>query len=206
MGIAEMHRVDSAYILAGGRSSRFGKNKAVVSVLGEPQIVRLAKQLASDGLEVCLVAQNSSDYLPFGIPTIEDSEPNSGPFAGVLAALQHSLLKANVWCVICSCDMFEWQLGWRSILDETMDSEPHWDIAVLAGNQEGEDCFRPFPGLYRADLFREGSEMWDRGVRSLRGFHQALAPRIRSCPIAENLLPKYFNTPAELAELLSGKD
>ena len=201
-----MKRVESAYILAGGRSSRFGENKALVDVLGEPQIVRLARQLASDGLRVTLVAQSKTDYEGLGIHTIEDGQTNGGPLAGVLAALQHSHMQGEPWCIVCSCDMLDWEPEWRAVWDKSLgalqDSATDWDVALLTGQHDESDSFRPFPGLYRTRLYDEAAKQWESGVDSMRGFHSAIASRIQFCRIRTDLLPKSFNTPAELADLL----
>ena len=199
-----MKRVESAYILAGGQSSRFGVNKALVSILGEPLIVRLANQLASDGLEMRLVAQKISDYESLGIPTIEDGQTNGGPMAGVLAALADCQRSSREWCFICSCDMLDWQPQWQVALTEAISLQPDCSAAVLSGEFDDAHTFRPFPGLYRASLLGIARDLWDEGVRSMRGFHGRIASEVRFCRTVAELLPRCFNTPEELAERLAG--
>ena len=199
-----MKGFDSAYLLAGGRSSRFGENKALVSVFGETLIVRLASQLASNGLRATLVVQEVSDYAQWGIPSIEDGVPNSGPLAGVLAALRDADRLGIEWCFISSCDILDWRPEWRARLVSAIQSCPN-SVAAVLSNGDAKD-FRPFPGLYRTLLWEFGSELWSEGVRSMREFHRRIDKKVEKCLVAHDLLPKSFNTPAELQRLLIEKE
>ncbi len=200
-----MERIDWVYILAGGQSSRFGQNKACVSVFGEPLIVRLANQLASEDLTLRLVAQRTADYEEFGIPTIEDIESNCGPLAGVLAALTDCEQRGRSWCFISCCDMLDWRPEWCPKLVATIAQDPSLDAVVLSGAQDSPDAFRPFPGLYRSKLSFKIQELWNQGVRSMREFHSRIDSTIGRALISHDLMPKCFNTPAEFAYLLDKK-
>jgi len=199
-----MKRFDSAYILAGGQSSRFGENKALVSVLGEPLIVRLASQLASDGLRVTLVVQNLSVYARLGIQMIEDGVAHGGPLAGVLAALRDANRLGIHWCYISSCDTLDWRTEWPAVLVSAIQSRPDSVAAVLSDGSDDE--FRPLPGLYRSELWGLVSDLWRDGVRSMRKFHQSIGERVEKCRVEPDLLPKSFNTREELTRLLAEKE
>jgi len=197
-----MKRVDLVYILAGGQSTRFGKNKALVSILGEPLIVRLASQLASQDLRVMLVAQRTSDYREFALPVIEDGELNCGPLQGMLAALRDCKLRGESWCFVSSCDILDWHPVWKSILVHATEKDPELDAVILSGSNDVPGTFRPLPGLYRSSLWRDVEEIRNAGSSSLREFHKRIDSRIGSCPVEPDLLPKCFNTPSELENLL----
>ena len=204
-----MKRFDSAYILAGGQSSRFGANKALVSVFGEPLIVRVARQLVSEGVRVTLVVQNEADYTELadyselGIRMIEDGVSNAGPLAGVLAALRDSHQLGAEWCLIGTCDMLDWPSEWRAALVSAIRSRPD-SIAVVLSDGTADE-FRPFPGLYRSLLHEFGTALWSDGVRSMREFHRRLPGTIEKCGVKPDLLPKSFNTREELLRLLAKK-
>ena len=197
-----MKRFGSAYILAGGQSRRFGENKALVSISGEPLIVRLASQLASEGRDVTLVVQKATDYLAYGIPVIEDGVDQAGPLAGVVAALRASKGCGDEWCLISSCDILDWQKEWFPVLKGAVESSPSALAAIFLGEGHGE--FRPFPGLYRSMLVGLAEEVWAEGVRSMREFHRLIESqgKVEKCPLRRNLLPKTFNTRAELEQIL----
>lgn len=199
-----MKRSVSAYILAGGQSRRFGENKALVSVSGEPLIVRLASQLASESLDATLVVQKTSDYSKAGIPSIEDGAENSGPLAGVLAALRASNHRGSQWSLITSCDVLDWRAEWFPVLIAAVESNPFATAAIFL--EDKPEDFRPFPGLYHSTLLDLAEEIWLEGVRSMREFHRRIASlgKVEKCQINPDLLPKTFNTRAEL-ELLLGE-
>lgn len=80
-------------VLAGGRSRRMGRDKALLEWDGEPLVERVARLLAECCVEV-LVASGDGDRL--GRPDeIGDALPDSGPLGGVVAGLEraaHSLV------------------------------------------------------------------------------------------------------------------
>jgi len=199
-----MKQFDSIYILAGGQSSRFGESKALVSILGEPLIVRLASQLASESFGVTLVVQKLSDYSAYGIPAIEDGVSTAGPLAGVLAALRASSQLGNEWCLISSCDILNWRKEWIPVLSSAIEFNPKAMAAFFLGDEPGG--FRPFPGLYRSSLMETVEQLWREGVRSMREFHRRLDGKVEKCHLESDLLPKTFNTRAELRHLLSEND
>ncbi|MBW9062167.1 molybdenum cofactor guanylyltransferase MobA [Rhizobium herbae] len=81
-----------AVILAGGRSSRMGSDKAALLLGGRPLlsriIDRLAPQAAGVGINSNIIAR--LDFAP-GIAVFADTVPgHAGPMAGVLSAMRHA--------------------------------------------------------------------------------------------------------------------
>lgn len=70
-------------VLAGGASSRMGRDKALLVLDGETLVARAARKLAAVAGEV-LIADRGRGYLP-GYPSVEDG-PGEGPAAGLLGA------------------------------------------------------------------------------------------------------------------------
>lgn len=80
-------------LLAGGRSSRMGTNKAFASLGGQSLLARIAGRLAER--EKHLVALNADADWPdaMGLRLVPDKMPGKlGPLAGVLAAMQDTAL------------------------------------------------------------------------------------------------------------------
>jgi molybdopterin-guanine dinucleotide biosynthesis protein A len=78
--------VDAAgFVLAGGRSSRMGAEKALVELAGEPLIVHALRILRGAGLAVWIAGAR----LPLAsfAPVVPDAEPDRGPLGGICAAL-----------------------------------------------------------------------------------------------------------------------
>ncbi len=75
-------------ILAGGRSRRWGCDKARLDVEGQPLLARqIALARTLNPIEVLLSARRESDYQEFGCPVVADRVSDAGPLAGLAAAL-----------------------------------------------------------------------------------------------------------------------
>ena len=89
-------------ILAGGRSSRMGQNKALMEVNGTPLIQLVYEQMARLFPEVLLVTNSPDDYPFLPCRTVPDIYPDAGSLAGVHAALAASRSER---VFIVACDM-----------------------------------------------------------------------------------------------------
>jgi molybdopterin-guanine dinucleotide biosynthesis protein A len=101
-----------AFILAGGRSSRFGSDKALVELEGQPLLMRLRDTLRQQGHAVSIIADRQDRYQQLGLMCLIDSAPNSGPLGGVAAALQYRLALGPGWILVLSCDQVVWRGEW----------------------------------------------------------------------------------------------
>ncbi len=89
-------------VLAGGRSSRFGSNKALALYHGK-LLVQHARDAVSAVFNDCLLSTNSPRQYEFlNMPMISDRFQNMGPLAGIQAALSHT---AKQWIFVMACDM-----------------------------------------------------------------------------------------------------
>jgi len=78
----------SAVILAGGESSRMGRDKAWVEIDGEPLIVRALRTVRDSGVrEILISGRSDTDYSALGCPVLVDRESGSGPLGGIERAL-----------------------------------------------------------------------------------------------------------------------
>ena len=77
----------SGYILAGGRSSRMGRDKALLSLAGRPLIEHAVTKLRSICADVRILSADSA--LAAFAPIVPDSHSNCGPIGGIEAALTH---------------------------------------------------------------------------------------------------------------------
>ncbi len=91
----------SGYILVGGKSSRFGRDKALVEIEGRPLALDLADRVRDAAGNVTLVGPPAK-YEQLGLRVIPDSVADAGPLAGLVAALEDS---ASEWNLIVACDM-----------------------------------------------------------------------------------------------------
>jgi molybdopterin-guanine dinucleotide biosynthesis protein A len=84
----------SAFILAGGKSTRMGTDKAFVLLEGRTLLARMLDLACKITSNVHIVG-DPAKFAPFA-PTIEDIFPGCGPLAGIHAALHASQTDLNV--------------------------------------------------------------------------------------------------------------
>jgi molybdopterin-guanine dinucleotide biosynthesis protein A len=92
----------SGLILAGGESSRYGKNKALVKVNGIPLIERVSRVMKSIFQEVILITNTPDEYSFLKLPMYEDLIKGLGPLGGLFTGLTRM---ANDTGFFVGCDM-----------------------------------------------------------------------------------------------------
>ena len=100
----------AGFVLAGGRSSRMGRDKALLELEGQALLERAARRVLAAAGSVAVVGMPER-HARFGWPVVEDLRPGEGPLAGIEAALASPY--AADWNLIVACDM------------------PHLDAALL---------------------------------------------------------------------------
>jgi molybdopterin-guanine dinucleotide biosynthesis protein A len=77
-------------VLAGGRSSRMGREKALVSFEGQPMVLRVAERMALAADPVLLATGRPGRLGPLGYPEVADVVAECGPLGGLVAGLEAS--------------------------------------------------------------------------------------------------------------------
>ncbi len=91
----------SAFILAGGESSRMGRDKAQLELGGVPLILRTAR-LVESVAGVPAVIGNPEAYRVFDLRAIADDWPGAGPLGGIATALRAATAP---WSLIVATDL-----------------------------------------------------------------------------------------------------
>lgn len=91
-----------AIILAGGKSTRMGTNKALLKIKETPNVERILTALRPHFPHPILVTNDPDLYHFLGIKTCTDYFPGKGPLAGIHAGLSASPYEVNV---SAACDM-----------------------------------------------------------------------------------------------------
>jgi len=91
----------AGYVLAGGRSSCMGSQKALLEIAGSPMVLRTAELLAPFCEEVTIIGP-PEQFSRFGFPVVPDDQPGLGPLGGIATVLAHT---PAAWNVILACDL-----------------------------------------------------------------------------------------------------
>ena len=193
------------YVLAGGGSTRFGRDKALAQFDSTPLLVRIAT-LARTCIEEVMVVATAEKYrdLDPHLEIIKDRWPGEGPLGGIITALQHtaSTDPAAEWNLILSCDMPFLNAEWLNFLvDRARASAPEIQV-ILPHSTHGPE---PLCACYRTNAADALKNVFDRGVRKVT---QALQ-QLRTEVLDESVWKRFdsagrlfwnMNTPADFAE------
>jgi molybdenum cofactor guanylyltransferase len=162
----------SAVILAGGRSSRFGRDKLVEPIDGRTLLVRAIDAVRPLASEVLVVAApDATPALPEGVTLVHDPVAFEGPLAGLLAGLSAS---REPIALVVGGDM-------PTIVGAVIESmlgeldAPEIDAVVL----QSEGRARPLPMALRRDpAFATAERLLAAGERRLRALPEAMATQV----------------------------
>jgi molybdopterin-guanine dinucleotide biosynthesis protein A len=90
----------TGYVLAGGKSSRMGQDKALLELGGKPLIQLAVEKLEQVCAEVFVLSANPE--LGRFAPLVPDLHPGCGPLGGVEAALAHT---QRTWSLLLPVDL-----------------------------------------------------------------------------------------------------
>ncbi len=185
-------------VLAGGASTRMGRNKALLPIRGRPLIAHIVERLRPLADEVIVVTREREPYLFLGLPIATDRYADVGPLAGLHAALEaaHGDLVALVACDMpfVSAEVFAFLLALARGADVVMPR--------IGGREE------PLHAVYRREVCLPAVEAAiGAGQRRLIAF----LPRVRVRYVDEDELRRVdpdlrsfvnVNTPEEWEEAL----
>jgi len=93
----------SAVILAGGKSSRMGRDKAWLEVDGEPLLARQIKLARKTGaVEIFISGRAEINYSAFGCRVLSDKFSGAGPLAGIERAREAA---TQPWLLVLAVDL-----------------------------------------------------------------------------------------------------
>jgi molybdopterin-guanine dinucleotide biosynthesis protein A len=162
----------SAIVLAGGRSSRFGRDKLAEPVHGRTLLEHAIEAVRGVASEIIVVAApDGTPDVPSGVRVARDAEPFEGPLAGLWAGLGAA---REAVAIVTAGDMPELQPGVVDALLRAIDVR-----GVEAAVLEDAGRSRPLPmAIERHPAMRETARLLATGERRLRALVDALATTV----------------------------
>lgn len=159
----------AAFILAGGKSSRMGEDKAFLRLNGK-SLLETARELVS---HVCGKVSVVGDRARFGPEAIEDVYPDSGPLGGIHAAL--AATKSDLNLVIAVDTPFLEPKFLRWMLHRAATTHSIVTVPRLASG------FQPLCAVYRRSFKGFAEEALKAGKFKI----DPLYAKVRTCPITD---------------------
>ncbi|HSB72025.1 MAG TPA: molybdenum cofactor guanylyltransferase [Candidatus Methylomirabilis sp.] len=125
-------------ILAGGRSTRMGSNKALLEFGGQRLIDALLGKIRPLFPEVLIIANESAPYAGLGVPVLPDRIPEKGSLGGIYTAVHHGRFP-QTFCI--ACDM---PLASPAVIAYLRDQASGYDV-VVPRTDEG---YQPLHAVY----------------------------------------------------------
>ena len=182
-------------ILAGGRSSRFGTNKALSMFKGERLIERLVRSLGQVTQSLFLVTNTPEAYPFLNLPTGKDLIPDCGPLGGIYTALKSI---ETPLCLCIACDMPFVHPNFMAYMIQTTTS---YDVVVPMNGQREE----PLCAVYRTTCIPAIEERIQAKRYKMIGFYdQVRVKRITASDTDHYNTDMFFNvnTPGDYEEAL----
>lgn len=151
-------------ILAGGKSSRMGVNKALLQ-LGEQKIIeRIVDLMRSIFSEVIIITNTPEEYEFLNLSLFEDIYKWKGPLAGIHSALYHSQTEK---VFVLSCDV---PLMTKEMIEYIINYESNKPIKFC----EAAGYHQPLVGVYSKKILNEINKFISEKEISDKSFHQFL--------------------------------
>jgi molybdenum cofactor guanylyltransferase len=153
----------AGYILAGGGSTRFGRDKALAEVGGTPMLERMIELLRRVPMHVTVIA-SPGKYAACGAQIVQDQWPGEGPLGGIITALEDAAqsVARPEWNLMVSCDMPFLTREWLVFLSERAAKSKAQ--VVLPYSAHGPE---PLCAFYRTDAAGALRAVFETGVRKV---------------------------------------
>lgn len=186
----------AVFILAGGKSTRMGTDKAFVTLDGRTMLARVLEVARSVADDVHIVG-DAAKYAPFA-PIVEDVFRNCGPLGGIHAALRSSQAELNLILAIDAPFVLPAFLRYLISRARSVPSA----LATAAHTNEG---WQPLCAVYRCEF----AELAENALRAGQYKIGTLFDEANTQAISENELKsngfslrvfRNLNTPEELSQ------
>ncbi|MBP0019008.1 MAG: molybdenum cofactor guanylyltransferase [Cyanobacteria bacterium SBLK] len=170
----------NALILAGGQSSRMGRDKALLSFQNThflQRIYRIAEQCCNSVYILTPWPERYCNILPDERSFLSESSPGEGSLIALYQGLQQIEMTGD-WLLLLACDLplldAEILLSWYKNLQ-------YLPLEILACIPKNGDRWEPLCGFYHSQILPDLENYIDRGDRSFQKF-------LTTIPVSEIIL------------------
>ena len=165
-----------AAVLVGGKSRRYGRNKALEIFQGERLIERQLRKVQSLFTEVVVITNEPGDYLHLEVTLLRDVIPGLGPLGGIYTGLLFAQGKS---VFVTACDMPFLQ---PAVVKHMVQLSRNNDV-VVPQKREG---LEPLHAIYSARCLPHIKKMLERGEFQVISFF----PAVKVCRLSQEELQK----------------
>ena len=182
-------------LLAGGNSSRMGRNKALMPLAGHRLVDRCLAVLRGLFDDLLIVTNSPDLYADLGVRMVPDLVAGKGALGGIHSAIRHA---ATPYCLVVACDM---PFLKADVLRYLVEQRSGYDVVVpsVHGRPQplhavyGKACLQPIARRLETDRLNVVSFFPDVRVREVTADELANFD-------PEGLSFRNLNTPEEFAD------
>lgn len=163
-------------VLAGGRSSRFGSDKALAEVDGTRLLDRAVALLRTVSDEVAVVSSRSEHDVE-GVRRLPDLRTGKGPLGGMEAALAYARERGIPTVLVLACDLPSVDEALLRALLAGLGDAP-----AAALSRDGAPGFEPLCAVYRTSCLESLGSLLDQGRFQARALFERVGGRILAGP------------------------
>ena len=147
------------FVLAGGGSTRFGRDKALARIGDQALLARLCSVMRGVTPSVMIIGSREK-YAAFGADCVADRWPGEGPLGGIVTALLATSETGGEWNIVIGCDMPFLTREWLTyIIQRALASEAE---VVVPRSTHG---LEPLCACWRGSVAAKLQRAFDGGVR-----------------------------------------
>lgn len=176
----------SGIILAGGKSSRMGQDKALLEIDGKPMIGYVS-ELLREFCDEIIVSSSNEEHAPYGDFMVEDQIKDAGPLAGIQAGLTAA---KNEQCFVLSCDT---PFVTKEVLERLRENSEDTLIAVSSSNHR----LQPLIAIYSKKALSIIASYLENDERSLLPLQKICNAKVVYFGTNESKAFENLNTPSE---------
>ena len=185
-------------VLAGGQSSRMGRDKALIPIQGVPLLRRVCEVALNCTSEVYVITpwpERYQDILPDACRVVREVPlPGETQSQGPLVGFAQGLAQVETdWILLLACDLPQLQVKvlqqWATRLENVSNDA----IALLPRQPKG---WEPLCGFYRRQCLPMLTSFINEGGRSFQ--HWLTQHPVQELPVTDSQILFNCNTPADL--------